>query len=91
MKYEDTLITHRRRLRSYLRKAASSAESDAGPLALLHNRVRSARVVRPDDVSTNVVTMNPLVVLRNLDSGDRVTCRLTYPSQRARINDRVQI
>ena len=33
------------------------------------------------DVPANVVTMNSLVVLRNLDSGDRLTCRLVYPCE----------
>ena len=82
MQHEDTLITDidQRRLRSYLREAAPSGEFDTR-LAALHSRLRRARVVGPKDVPANVVTMNSLVVLRNVESGNRLTCRLTYPSE----------
>jgi regulator of nucleoside diphosphate kinase len=81
MQHQDTLITDidQRRLRSYLRDAASRDELDSRRLASLHGRLRGARVVGPKDLPANVVTMNSLVVLRNLDSGDRLTCRLAYP------------
>ena len=83
MQHEHTLITgiDRRRLRSYLREAASSCAMDTQRLESLQRRLRHARVVRPQDVPANVVTMNSLVVLRNLDSGDRLTCRLAYPHE----------
>jgi regulator of nucleoside diphosphate kinase len=54
---------------------------DNRSLISLCERLQSARVVAPTDVPMNVVTMNSLVVMRNLDSGDRVTCRLAYPNQ----------
>ena len=81
MQHEEPLITDidQRRLRSYLRKVASRGESDAPRLGALHSRLRRARIVRPKRMPANVVTMNSLVVLRNLDSGDRLTCRLAYP------------
>ena len=81
MQHEDTLITDidQRRLRSFLRAAALRGDSDTRRFASLRSRLRGARVVGPSDVAANVVTMNSLVVLRNLDSGDRLTCRLAYP------------
>jgi regulator of nucleoside diphosphate kinase len=81
MRHENTLITDidHRRLQSCLRQAASNTELDTRGLSSLHNRLRSADVVESTDMPANVVTMNSLVVLRNLDSGDRLTCRLTYP------------
>ena len=83
MQHEDTLITDidQCRLRSYLRAAALGGDADTRRFASLRSRLRGARVVGPSDVPANVVTMNSLVVLRNLDSGDRLTCRLTYPSE----------
>ena len=83
MQHEDTLITDidQRRLRSYLRDAAWSGELDTRRLASLHGRLRRAQIVGPKDVPANVVTMNSLVVLRNVESGNRLTCRLTYPSE----------
>jgi regulator of nucleoside diphosphate kinase len=35
--------------------------------------------------------MNSLVVLRNLDCGDRLTCRLAYPSQARRSPHNVSV
>lgn len=83
MQHEETLITDvdLRRLRSYLREASPSGEPNTRRFASLHGRLRRARVVGPRDVPANVVTMNSLVVLRNLDSGDRLTCRLAYPHE----------
>ena len=93
MHHENTLITDidQRRLRSYLREAASSGELDARHLISLRDRLRRARVVGPKDVPANVVTMNSLVVLRNLDSGDRLTCRLAYPHQARQSRHNVSI
>ena len=81
MQHEGTLITDidQRRLRSLLRAAAMRGDSDRRRFASLRSRLRGARIVGPSDVPANVVTMNSLVVLRNLDSGDRMTCRLAYP------------
>jgi regulator of nucleoside diphosphate kinase len=83
MQHEEILITDidERRLRSYLSAATLSDELDTRRLVPLHTRLRRARVVGPKEVPANVVTMNSLVVLRNLDSGDRLTCRLAYPNQ----------
>ena len=81
MRHEDTLITDtdRRRLRSYLQRAAHSGGPDMGRLAPLRNRVQDAKVVGSTEVPSNVITMNSLVVLHNLDSGDHMTCRLASP------------
>lgn len=93
MQHEDILITDidQRRLRSYLRAAMLSDALDTQRLIPLHSRLRSARVVGPKDVPANVVTMNSLVVLRNLDSGDRLTCRLAYPHQARQSRHNVSI
>ena len=83
MQHEETIITDvdQRRLRSFLRDVASSGALNTWRLASLHRRLRRAQIVGPKDVPANVVTMNSLVVLRNLDSGDRLTCRLAYPNE----------
>ena len=83
MQHEDTLITNldQRRLQSYLREAASSDNIITQRLAALDRRLAHARVVGSRDVPSNVVTMNSLVVLRSLDSGKRLICRLAYPHQ----------
>lgn len=93
MQHEDILITDidQVRLRSYLRAATLSDEFDTRRLTALQTRLRQARVVGPKDVPANVVTMNSLVVLRNLDSGDRLTCRLAYPHQARQSRHNVSI
>jgi regulator of nucleoside diphosphate kinase len=89
MQREQVLITDgdRRRLRACLNQITRADSETQRPLASLHRRVRSARIVGPKDVPANVITMNSLVVLRNLDSGGRLTCRLAYPSE-ARLSPR---
>jgi regulator of nucleoside diphosphate kinase len=85
----DTLITDtdHRRLRRLLNRGRSRDDLGTQHSASLRRRLRTSRVVAPKDVPANVVTMNSLVVLRNLDSGDRLTCRLAYPSE-ARLSAR---
>jgi regulator of nucleoside diphosphate kinase len=69
------------RLRSVLNQASRRGHLDEQQRAALRRRLRGSRIVGPKDVPANVVTMNSLVVLRNLDSGDRLTCRLAYPHE----------
>ena len=80
MQHSDTLITHvdHRRLRSLLDQDSPTEQEN---VAALRQRLRGARVVSPSRIPRNVVTMNSQVVLRNLDSGDRMTCTLAYPSE----------
>ena len=79
MPHSDTLITHvdHRRLRSLVDQHSPTEQETTAALRL---RLRGARVVNPSRIPRNVVTMNSQVVLRNLDSGDRLTCTLAYPS-----------
>lgn len=81
MQHSNTLLTHgdHRRLRSLVDQRLSSKEGELANMAALRQRLRGARVVDPSQIPRNVVTMNSHVVLRNLDSGDRLTCRLAYP------------
>jgi regulator of nucleoside diphosphate kinase len=83
MQHGDTLITHtdHRRLRSIVDHGLGSENGNSTDLAALHQRLRAARQVTPIEIPRNVVTMNSQVVLRNLDSGDRLTCTLAYPSE----------
>ena len=81
MQHSNTMMTHgdHRRLRSLVNRRLSSKSEKIAHMAALRQRLRGARVVNPTQIPPNVVTMNSHVVLRNLDSGDRLTCRLVYP------------
>src|SRR5688500_14575863 len=83
MQHQDTMITHtdHRRLRSLVDRGLALDDGKTEHLAALRQRVRKARLVNPTAIPRNVVTMNSQVVLRNLDSGDRLTCTLAYPSE----------
>ena len=83
MQRDETLITEidQRRLQSYLREAVSSDTLIIQRLAALGGRLARSRIVGSRNVPSNVVTMNSLVVLRNLNSGNRMICRLAYPHQ----------
>lgn len=52
---------------------------DRNHLAQLQTELERAEVVAPDDVPSNVVTMNSNVVLRDLDSGDDLAYSLVFP------------
>jgi regulator of nucleoside diphosphate kinase len=86
MQHKETFITDldQRRLRSYLADAAPGDERDAEHLDFLRRRLDCAQVVKPNEIPLNVVTMHSVVALRNLDSGDRLTCRLAYPHEARR-------
>lgn len=81
MRKYDSVITDndQRRLRNVLGRVRRSAQSDASQILGLGERISRSRVVGSTDVPRNVVTMNSIVTLRNLDSGDRLTCLLVYP------------
>ncbi len=82
MRKKHTLITSldNRRLRLLLKNAAPSGTKNL-PLAKLRERLRSARVVGQKHIPRDVVTMNSVVVLRDLQSGHRFTFQLAYPNQ----------
>jgi|SRR4051812_39478341 regulator of nucleoside diphosphate kinase len=83
MPLSHTLITHpdHRRLRSLVHQRIRSEDENLANIGALRQRLRGARVVNPGQIPRNVVTMNSRVVLRNLDSRDRLTCTLAYPSE----------
>jgi regulator of nucleoside diphosphate kinase len=83
VQHEDTLITEadQRRLQHYLSEDAAIRKLDIPRHALLHALLHRASIVRPKQIPSNVITMNSLVVLRDLESGDRLTCRLAYPRE----------
>ena len=83
MQHSNTLITHadQRRLRSLVNQRLSSESGELANIAVLRRRLRGARIVNRSQIPRNVVTMNSQVVLRNLDSGDRLICTLAYPSE----------
>jgi regulator of nucleoside diphosphate kinase len=83
MHHSNTLMTDadHRRLRSLVARRLPLEDAEIANFAALRQRLRRARVVNRNQIPRNVVTMNSQVVLRNLDSGDRLTCTLAYPRE----------
>jgi regulator of nucleoside diphosphate kinase len=50
-----------------------------------------ARIVRADKIPRNVVTMNSMVTLRDLETGEKETYTLVYPDQADIANDRLSV
>lgn len=81
MRDSMTLVTRgdHRRLRSLVDQRLSPKDRDIADA--LGRRLRRARVVESSRIPRNVVTMNSRVVVRNLESGGRMTCTLAYPGE----------
>ncbi|HOT23665.1 MAG TPA: nucleoside diphosphate kinase regulator [Thermoleophilia bacterium] len=45
----------------------------------LQRELERARVVAPEEIPSDVVTMNSRVLLRDADSGEAITCTLVFP------------
>jgi regulator of nucleoside diphosphate kinase len=91
---QDTVIpyTDHRRLRSLLNQPLPARDGPRAPqFGPLRQRIRNSRVVNPKDVPRNVVTMNSRLVLRNLDSGESITCTLAYPQELDLLRQQVSV
>ena len=68
------------RLRYLLPESETSSMRRAPHLAVLARSVHNGEPVAPDEVPPNVVTMNSIVRIRNLDSGEITSYRLVFPN-----------
>jgi regulator of nucleoside diphosphate kinase len=64
-------------------KVSQRAKSE---LRLLENELRRARIVAPEEVPSDVITMNTRAELLDLESGERMQFTLVLPAD-ANIND----
>jgi regulator of nucleoside diphosphate kinase len=70
-----------RRLRAVLAGYDDLPASHRREVNRLRRELERARIVPSREVSERVVTMNSEVVLRDLDSGQEFTCRLSFPDE----------
>jgi len=68
-----------RRLNAVLARYDDLPVSSRREVNRLRRELERARIVASREVSERVVTMNSQVVLRDLDSGQEFTCRLSFP------------
>jgi regulator of nucleoside diphosphate kinase len=81
----DIVVTDfdRRRLMGLLQLLRHRPGSVGEHLDALEHQLARARVVAPERVPSNVVTMNSRVCLRDLESGERSVVALVFPDGRA--------
>jgi regulator of nucleoside diphosphate kinase len=57
----------------------------------LDEELDRAEIVKPEDISTNVITMNSRFRLNNLDSGEEVVYTLVFPGKADSKNGKISI
>ena len=67
------------RLEELLAVARSSKNGGNGELASLEKELRRAKIVEPERIPPDVVTMNSKVKLRDVDTGEEMTYTLVFP------------
>ena len=68
-----------------------SGEDKKRNLDSLQKEVMRARIVKPEQISRDVITMNSKVRLRDLDSGEAIKCTLVYPEDADITQNRISI
>lgn len=83
MAVRNILITDedRRRLGTLIERAATVGLVDRRYIDDLQQELERAGVVAPDEMPDDVITMNSMVRLKDLDSGEIETYTLVYPAQ----------
>jgi regulator of nucleoside diphosphate kinase len=79
------------RLESLLASEFAKVISPVEYLEDLRAELRQAKIVPPDRVPPNVVTMNSTVVLRDLETRQKETYTLVYPERADIANDRLSV
>lgn len=81
MKQREIFITEfdRDRLEELIEVAEEFGGRDRKDLRDLQEELDRAQIVKPQEVPPNVVTMNSRVLLRDMDTSDKMTCTLVFP------------
>ena len=85
-----TAIDHER-LEELLASEFAKAIDPSDHLRDLRTELDRARIVRPEDVPRNVVTMNSTVILRDLVTNEKETYTLVFPDSADIANNRLSV
>ncbi len=86
------LITHSDYLRlNIIRDRTSLKSNKFDVLDQFYNELRAAAIYRPGHISSNVVTMNSKVQLKDLKNGEEFQLTLTYPQHSKKEDRKVSI
>jgi len=81
MSQREIFITEfdRDRLEELIEVAEEFGGKDRKDLQDLQEELDRAKIVKPEEVPPNVVTMNSRVLLRDLSTSEEMTCTLVFP------------
>lgn len=79
------------RLRNLMGDAKSKAGRDSRHLQELERELDRATVVDSREVPPNVITMNSKVALVDVDTGEKMTLTLAFPSDASMENGRISV
>jgi regulator of nucleoside diphosphate kinase len=80
-----------RRLRELIIVAREFGKEDERYLLELENELNRGKVVKSQDIPSNVITMNSEVYLRDLNTKEEITYRLVFPYRADASKGRVSI
>jgi regulator of nucleoside diphosphate kinase len=79
------------RLANLIGSLRAARYADEEGLDRLEEELARGKVVAPASVPDDVVTMNSVVMLRDVDSGQEMTCRLVFPTEASASENRVSV
>lgn len=70
-----------RKLRALVQSSRNSGKANEKSLQILETELNKAKVVKSEEISSDVITMHSEVQLLDLDTGEETTYRIVYPNQ----------
>jgi len=67
------------RLKALIKESRINATRDRKHIEVLENELKRATVVDSKDIPGEVITMNSMVLIEDVDSGEKMTLTLTFP------------
>ncbi len=80
-----------RRLRELIIAAREFGKEDERYLRELENELDQGKVIKPQEIPPDVITMNSEVHLRDLNSGEEKTYRLVFPDRADASQGRISV
>ncbi len=79
------------KLRGMIEQRFAANDRDVENLTQLEAELDNAEIVEADQIPGDVITMNSEVLLEDLDSGEKKTYRLVFPSQVGAVKNGISI
>jgi regulator of nucleoside diphosphate kinase len=80
-----------KRLREVILDADSIGYKGSTYIEALRGELQRAKIVTPQEIPANVITMNSRVLLRDNDSGEEMTLTLVFPQDADVMEDKISV